>query len=291
MLGRTAAARHAFDNHLTERQGELARYRSGTVLMTKKVSIRRMSALLTASIAASFGVISPVEAFAATQGQTGILSSKDRLEIYSGVLRTLDSYINRDVAEKMKSELRQRRAFYLLISDRDVLAKTLTGDLRQVSGDKHMNVLAHSELPSEAPSEESRRQDALRSANSVYGFNDVRRLPGNIGYVELRSFTNGPETASYASSVMTLARHTKALIIDIRENHGGLPDMAELLTGYMLGDRRLIAQVRTRHADGRFDTEDRYSTIPADGQHYTAPLYILTSNATFFDVQCDIFGG
>jgi retinol-binding protein 3 len=209
------------------------------------------------------------------------LSPDARQAVYGGVFKALNGYLYPDVADRMKAELEQRRAIYLEIADPDVLAKTMTDDLRGISHDSHVNVLAHSELPTEAPTAQSRQADAIRSANSAYGFYDVRHLPGNISYVDLHSFTDGPEAEAYAPSVMKLVSHSNALIIDVRKNHGGLPTMAELLSGYLIGKRELIARVRTRHPDGHFDVENRYSVLPKGARPYAKPVYILTSKATF----------
>jgi C-terminal processing protease CtpA/Prc len=201
--------------------------------------------------------------------------------VYLGVLTALDSYIFPGVGDKMKAEMKRRRAMYLGIDNADVLAQTMTDDLQEVSHDKHINVMAHSELPTEVPSAQSREADAIRSASAAYGFYDVRHLPGNIGYVDLHLFTDGPETEAYAISAMTLVGHSNALIIDVRKNHGGPPAMAELLTGYLTGKAELIARVRTRRSDGTFDIESRYSVVPKNIQPYQDPVYILTSKATF----------
>jgi C-terminal processing protease CtpA/Prc len=218
---------------------------------------------------------------AASTSQAQSLPPAARQAVYRGVLTSLNSYIFPDVGEKMKVEMKRRRATYLAIDNPDVLARTMTDDLREVSHDKHINVMAHSELPTEAPSAQSREADAIRSASTAYGFYDVRHLPGNIGYVDLHSFTDGPETEAYAISAMTLVSHSNALIIDVRKNHGGLPAVAELLTGYLTGKMELIARVRTRHPDGSFEIEDRYSVVPKSIQSYQNPVYILTSKATF----------
>ncbi|HEX4079083.1 MAG TPA: S41 family peptidase [Rhizomicrobium sp.] len=209
------------------------------------------------------------------------VSFRARAEVCDGVIKALNSYIFPAVAERMKAEAEKQRPVYLSISDRDVLARSMTEDLRRVSQDKHLNVMAHSELPTEAPSAKTGESDAERGAFAAYGFYDVRRLPGNIGYIDLHSFNYGPDAAAYLSAVMTLAGDTDALIIDVRENHGGLPQMAEMMAGYLLGRRELIADVRERKLDGTFTVERRYSIPMAGGTRYTRPVYILTSHATF----------
>jgi retinol-binding protein 3 len=222
-----------------------------------------------------------IVALAASPSFADSIAPDARAAVCDSLARTLDGYVYADMGEKMKAEVVRRRSDYLQMSDPEALAAAMTADLRAVSNDKHLNVMYPKILPTEAPSAQAQAADAARAALSAYGFGDVRRLPGNIGYFELRSFPDGPEVAAYADAVMRLVGHTSALIIDLRRNHGGLTPLTDLLTGYLLGRRELLIIGHTRQPGGGYDTEKRYSIPPPDGRAYDKPIYILTSHGTF----------
>lgn len=200
--------------------------------------------------------------------------------VLDGVDKALDHDPFPVAVSKMRSELKQHRTEYLELTDPDALSVRLTEDLRRASGDLHLNVI-YEAAQAGAPMPASPEADAIRSAAAAYGFADVRHLPGNVGYLDLRSLSPGPKAEAYVAGAMTLLGQAQALIIDLRKNHGGQPEVVDLLMGRVLGHRELLLRVHEREPDGRFRVEERYSTVPPDGFHFDAPVFVLTSHATF----------
>src|SRR6267143_2139224 len=61
----------------------------------------------------------------------------------------------------------------------------------------------------------------------------VRR--GNTGYIELHGFTDAEAGAETVAAAMNFVANTNALIIDLRRNGGGQPEMVALISSYLFG--------------------------------------------------------
>jgi C-terminal processing protease CtpA/Prc len=79
---------------------------------------------------------------------------------------------------------------------------------------------------------------------------------------------------------MTLLAHTDALIVDLRQNGGGDPEMIALITSYLFDQMTNLNNMYWR--DG--DRTQQFWTLPyVPGPRYggNKPVYVLTSNDTF----------
>lgn len=65
------------------------------------------------------------------------------------------------------------------------------------------------------------------------GFFRVERLPGNIGYIDLRMFFPLELAAEKTAAAMNLVSDTRSLIIDLRQNGGGDPKTVALFVSYL----------------------------------------------------------
>ncbi len=78
---------------------------------------------------------------------------------------------------------------------------------------------------------------------------------------------------------MNFLADSDSLIIDLRENHGGAPQMAGLIASYFFDERTHLDDIdypRTHHAEHLW-------TLPnLPGKKFTGkPLFVLTSSSTF----------
>lgn len=125
-------------------------------------------------------------------------------------------------------------------------------------------------------------------AVSNYGFQDVERLPGNIGYIRTsffapfdRSLTGDrtPGARRTAEAALRLIAHTDAVIFDLRQNAGGSPDMIDLLLSGFFGDKPvLLNRFYEREGDKTVD----FTTLAdyAGPRRPTVPVYVLVSGRT-----------
>jgi C-terminal processing protease CtpA/Prc len=68
-----------------------------------------------------------------------------------------------------------------------------------------------------------------------YGFERIERLSGNVGYLKFSGFADQEGGGAVAAGAMAFLANTDALIIDLRDNHGGGLDMFALLASYLTG--------------------------------------------------------
>ena len=171
----------------------------------------------------------------------GPVADAERRQVIEGALRHLQTdYVYPEVAARMTTAVRERlsRGAYDGLPTAEALCQQLTADLRAVSKDRHLRVF-YSEQPlppergkgRETPAEHAERLTRSRHLN--FGFERVERLPGNIGYLDLRSFEAPDLGGATAAAAMSLLGNSDALIVDLRRNIGGAPEMVALITSYL----------------------------------------------------------
>ena len=216
------------------------------------------------------------------------LDAATRRAVLDSAIKTLKAlYVFPDTAAKMEAALREheRRGDYDRMTLGPAFAERLTLELRELSQDRHLYVgysvaplpEEHDPKPSPRNDDEEYRRTAERQN---FGFERVERLPGNIGYLDLRGFYRTQVAAEAAFAAMALVADTGALIIDLRNNGGGNPTMIALLAAYFLeGERVHLSDVVWRSED-RVEPLFAWPYVP--GKRYTTrPVYLLTSRDTF----------
>lgn len=168
----------------------------------------------------------------------------------------------------------------------EAMGEALNKDLREIGNDRHFRVEFDPEvqtLPVGAeppkPTREEIARDREQAAMMGYGITRIQRLPGNIGYLDLRGF--GPTefvSASYDAAMLLLGG-TDALVLDLRNNGGGSPSSVTYLLSHF------FAEGDERHLNDIFDrptgTTREYWTLPISSPRYTKPIAVLTSKNTF----------
>lgn len=169
------------------------------------------------------------------------------------------------------------------INDCDMFAHAINEQMMKVMTDKHLHVtFSPFAIPEETPESKAafiaHEAEFMQSLN--YGFEQVQRLPFNIGYINLVLFAETAKGGQQLESAMNLLSYTKALIIDLRESRGGEPAMVDLIASYLMNERTNTSDIYYRKED-RLD--QRYTADKVSGKHYgqQRPVYILTSKDTF----------
>jgi C-terminal processing protease CtpA/Prc len=113
-----------------------------------------------------------------------------------------------------------------------------------------------------------------------FGIRRVERLDGNVGYLDVRRVAIPANAGPAIAGAMELVAGTYALIIDLRENHGGSPEGVAVWCSYLL-DERPTHLNDIFHADTG-ETRQFWALPYVPGTRYTdRPVYVLTSHHTF----------
>lgn len=89
----------------------------------------------------------------------------------------------------------------------------------------------------------SEEKARLRSRLSNHGFEEIRILAGNIGYLRMNSFSGSREAFETAAAAMCFLASCEAVIIDLRWNPGGDSHMVQVISSYFLGPEPEILDV------------------------------------------------
>ena len=93
-----------------------------------------------------------------------------------------------------------------------------------------------------------------------FGIQSVARLPGNVGLIDIRYFSDDPEPFAAMDGAMGLLHGSDALIIDLRRNMGGHPLMVERLLTYLFTEQMQLTSIVWREA-GKERTEEQWTMV------------------------------
>ncbi len=207
-------------------------------------------------------------------------------EIIHSLVKALNEhYVFPDIAKEMGKylELKLTRKDYESIKSPETFCEQITNDLREISKDKHLR-LRYTEQEKSIDRkirEKEQREDYLLQAKiDNYGFHKVERLPGNIGYIELRAFYEPEFAAEAAVNAMNLVANTDALIFDLRSNGGGSPLMVAFIISYLFNSEPFHLNSFYSRSKDFLSQSWTLSYVP--GKRYgDKPVYVLTSHKTF----------
>lgn len=197
-----------------------------------------------------------------------------------------DRYVFPQLGQKIATALatKLKRGGYDAMTSPEALQAALTTDLRALGRDSHLRVRFQPQFrpgppPGATPPPEELAQMRAAMAERGFGIDGAQRLPGNVGYLNLRGFFPTAFAAPSISAAMTLLGGTGALIVDLRGNGGGDPQTVAFLLSHLFaeGDERHFNDIYNR-LDG---STRSYWTVPSVGQRYTKPVYVLIGPKTF----------
>ncbi len=127
------------------------------------------------------------------------------------------------------------------------------------------------------PSPDPERWNSLRRRN--FAFADVSVLEGNIGYLRMTGFAPVEPAEETAQAALAFIAHTDTVIIDLRENGGGAPDMVQYLLSHFLPEGEALHYNTFRSRSGEVIEMRTLAAHPA-GHRPDVPLHILVSAET-----------
>lgn len=217
-----------------------------------------------------------------------IIDASTQKEIIQSLSEKLRAcYVFPEIAEQICARLHKHLedGDYTDISEGEFLAYALTTHMQEVNHDEHLWVRWHAEpLPEDdgtlRNNREWQEERLLEARLDNFGFHKVERLPGNIGYIDIRLLHRAEWGGDAATAAMSFLANTSALIIDLRQCTGGYPAMIALVASYLFGEEPIhLSSIYWRDED----ITQQYWTLPyLPGRRFgDIPVFVLTSKATF----------
>ncbi|HEV8128596.1 MAG TPA: S41 family peptidase [Candidatus Eisenbacteria bacterium] len=212
-------------------------------------------------------------------------ASARKLAIESLVTRIDEYYPIPEVRKRLTTELRRRSkaGAYDRVTSAKEFRTRLTSELRELSHDEHFNV-EYFVRPRPFPEQEKEKESAdpnssreLIAGVHNQGFDALERLPGNVGYMRLRTFEEPGSTGKVIAAAMDFLSRTDAMIIDLRYNKGGYGETGALLASYFLSEATELSEAKSK--DG-VKQKWSYTFVPG-AKYLDKPVYVLMSKTTF----------
>lgn len=211
-----------------------------------------------------------------------------RAEVIHAAVAQLDrAYVFPAQAERMHALLlgKLQHGDFDDIDSADDFADRLTTVLRKASRDDHLQVryVEHA-LPPQVPGQSlPAAEQAHEHAEQLrfnYGMAEVKRLQGNLGYIDLHQLGRPDGADLRMADAFGLLRDTQALVIDLRHCTGGDPDTVMHFASYLFDRPTHLNDVYWRD-ENRTEVRWTSATVPGAryGQHRA--VYLLTSGDTF----------
>ena len=179
-----------------------------------------------------------------------------------------------------------KRGVYNSFKDPKQLAKKLTKDLQSITNDKHLRVFYSpvnqritNEISAKKRNEIEQKMIAMEQRDNFL-FKEVKILDGNIGYIDFRGFRDPKYASKTVISALGFLQNTDAIILDLRNNGGGYPQMVQLIASYFIDDEPVHLNTFYNRVEDKYS---QYWTLPyVPGKRLpNVQLYILTSSSTF----------
>ncbi len=213
-----------------------------------------------------------------------------RHRIIDVAIRNLkEHYIDPDAARKIAAALvaHETSGDDDAAKDGAAFARLLTAQMREVSHDMHLEVIyTRDRLPDhprpQTPETLAAYRKAMEQANCT--FEKVEVLAHNVGYLKLNSFPDPAVCRPTATAAMASLNHVSAIILDLRDNRGGMPDMVALIAAYLFDHPEYWYNPREN------TTRESWTRSPVPGNELAdKPVYLLTSARTWSGAEQFIY--
>jgi C-terminal processing protease CtpA/Prc len=191
-------------------------------------------------------------------------------------------YVFPEKARQIETLLRQRQhdGSYDALADGERFAAQLTADMASVAHDLHLKVKFSPNRLRPGVEPDAMTKAASRGARDhQYGVDSVEHLGPAIGYLRISAFPPRSQVVARYASALDKLSDTDALIIDVRNNGGGVPESVALLISYFVDRPTRLNDIWSRDS-GR--TTQTWTEGALDGKRYGAqkPVVILAGPGT-----------
>jgi hypothetical protein len=227
----------------------------------------------------------PAAIRSASDGPATIDEARRRRVIAGAIAKFQESYLDPAMAQKMAAALlvHEEQGDDSRAIDGPDFADLLTGQLQDVSHDKHLGV-GYTPVATPARPERPTPEDMARYRSDMARSNcmiaSAKMLPHNIAYLKINGFPNPAICAPRVAAAMQSLNGASSIIYDLRDNHGGDPHMVALVATYLFARRTHLNDIYSPRSNR---TEQFWTTTPppTGNRLWNKPAYVLTSSRTF----------
>ena len=232
-------------------------------------------------------LLSPLAAAGGVGSARSLSAAEKRQAIHelAGMLRS--RYVIGETAETAAKALEEKLAAgaYDSMGSAAQFAEAVQADLLAATRDKHLSFgVAPPPEPARAPgappgvdAEAAAWRARTRAGN--FGVPRAEVLPGNVGYLEVRRLQPPDAAGDTVVAAIAFLANTDAVILDLRNCHGGSAYMLPMLAGYFFAGPTSLHDMVFR---GSNFTERFWTPAWLPGRRLAeVPMYILTSGYTF----------
>ncbi len=203
----------------------------------------------------------------------------------AGMLRARYAIAETAEAAAKAIEAKLAGGSYDPIEDAGMFAEAVKADLIAATRDKHLDFgVAPPPAPTPVPggrpapdAEAAAWRARARSGN--WGLPRAEVLAGNVGYLEVRRFQPPDLAGDTVVAAISFLANTDAVIVDLRNCHGGNAYLQPLFAGYFFSRPTSLYDMVFR---GSNSTERFWTAAWLPGKRLAeVPMYILTSAYTF----------
>jgi hypothetical protein len=251
--------------------------------------MKRSGIILGVAVAALLGAAgAPAQPARVMQGPAAAPAPADGRTVVTEIRRVLkENYVLPEVRPRLDAALAKGLAQGRYdVSDPAILTERINADLNAVAHDKHLGVQFNPRIAAElASAPQGQRDDGPPTPGQIrearqrnHGFVEMKVLPGNMRYVDMRGFVwVGAESAAAYDNAMRFLAGGDAAIIDLRYNGGGSPEAVQYLVSHFMEPNRPLVTFHMGAA--QVDKLATLESLPA-GRMVGKPLYVLTSGNT-----------
>lgn len=213
-----------------------------------------------------------------------LVDSATRADVVATAATALrDRYVFPDAGDEAASAIEDHldTGDYATLEQGMAFAERLTDDLQKVTDDLHLRLMFLPPVPPGQTPQQPPNAPPPPDAALPHGLSRVDTIEDGVGLIAIREFPPpNPDTMTAVADAMRQIADTDALVFDMRDTLGGVPETVALWLSYLLGPEPVDLETFRGRDDEVLQTLTTRSAV--DGPRYTeGDVFVLTSKDTF----------